>query len=158
MSKILNTGPRHVIAVIGGATAGSEIAHILARRGALVIVFEQNARPYGKIEDGLPRWHAKQRKDEYAEINRRLHHPNVEFVPLTRLDARFSFEELRTGWGLSAIVLANGAWRDRPFPVAGADQYENRGLIYQNPLIYWFNHHEERGYNGPQYELSPGGS
>src|ERR1019366_1767905 len=58
---------RHLVAVVGAATAGSEIARILADRGALVIVFEQNLRPYGKIEDGLPRWHVKQRKDEYEE-------------------------------------------------------------------------------------------
>lgn len=157
MSETTKTGPRHVVAVIGGATAGAEIAHILARRGALVIVFEQNARPYGKIEDGLPRWHAKQRKDEYAEINRRLDYPNIEFVPLTKLDSKLTFDDLRTGWGLNAIVLTTGAWRDRPFPAAGADQFIGRGLIYQNPLIYWFNHHEERGYDGPRYELSPGG-
>jgi len=45
------------IAVIGGATAGAEVAHRLAEAGAFVAVFEQNPRPYGKIEDGLPRWH-----------------------------------------------------------------------------------------------------
>ena len=60
-----NSLARHVVAVIGGATAGSEVAHILAERGALVAVIEQNSRSFGKIEDGLPRWHAKQRKDEY---------------------------------------------------------------------------------------------
>src|ERR1700756_3337907 len=100
--------PRHVVAVVGAATAGSEIAHILAERGALVVVFEQNPRPYGKIEDGLPRWHVKQRKDEYEEINRRLAHPDIEFVPLTRMGNGLSFDELRTQWGLSAIVLTHG--------------------------------------------------
>ena len=150
-------GSRHVIAVMGAATAGSEIAQVLAARGALVIVFEQNARPYGKIEDGLPRWHAKQRRDEYEEINRRLDHPGIEFVPLTRMGAGLDFDELRHGWGLSGIVLAHGAWRDRPFPVTAADEYIGRGLIYQNPLIYWFNHHVERGYDGPRFDLAPGG-
>ena len=150
-------GSRHVIAVIGAATAGSEIAQVLAARGALVIVFEQNARPYGKIEDGLPRWHAKQRRDEYEEINRRLDHPQIEYVPLTRLGAGLDFEELRNRWGLSAIVLAHGAWRDRPFPIAAADKYVGKGLIYQNPLIYWFNHHVERGYDGPRFDIAPGG-
>lgn len=147
---------RHVVAVIGAATAGAEIARIMAERGALVIVIEQNSRPYGKIEDGLPRWHVQQRKDEYEEINRRLDHPNIEFVPLTRMSRDISFEELRDRWGLSAIVLAHGAWRDRPFPVDGADQFVDRGLVYQNRLIYWFNHYLERGYDGPRYELSPG--
>ncbi|HSR57722.1 MAG TPA: hypothetical protein VLL57_06010, partial [Candidatus Binataceae bacterium] len=147
---------RHVVAVIGAATAGSEIARILAERGALVIVFEQNPRPYGKIEDGLPRWHVKQRKDEYEEINRRLEHPNIQFVPLTRLGRDLDFEELRTAWGLSVIVLTHGAWRDRPFPVEGADQFVGRGLVYQNPLIYWFNHYPEKDFSGTRYEISPG--
>jgi ferredoxin--NADP+ reductase len=147
---------RHVVAVIGAATAGSEIARILAERGALVVVFEQNARPFGKIEDGLPRWHVKQRKDEYEEINRRLEHPGIMFVPMTRLGRDIDFEQLRTAWGLSVIVLTHGAWRDRPFPVEGADQFVGRGLVYQNPLIYWFNHYLEKDYNGPRYELSPG--
>jgi ferredoxin/flavodoxin---NADP+ reductase len=147
---------RHVVAVIGAATAGSEIARILAERGALVIVFEQNVRPYGKIEDGLPRWHVKQRKDEYEEINRRLEHPNIEFVPKNRLGRDIDFEDLRTRWGLNVLVLTHGAWRDRPFPVESADQFIDRGLVYQNPLIYWFNHYLEKSYDGPQYELTPG--
>jgi NADPH-dependent glutamate synthase beta subunit-like oxidoreductase len=156
MTDAGNIASRHVMAVVGAATAGSEIARILAERGALVIVFEQNPRPYGKIEDGLPRWHVKQRKDEYEEINKRLDHPNIEFVPMTRLGRELAFEELRTGWGLNGIVLTHGAWRDRPFPVEGADQFVDRGLIYQNKLIYWFNHYHEAHYKGPRYELPPG--
>ena len=42
---------RYAIAVIGGATAGAEAAGIFAQRGILTVVFEQNARPYGKVED-----------------------------------------------------------------------------------------------------------
>jgi ferredoxin/flavodoxin---NADP+ reductase len=150
------TDHRYVVAVIGAATAGSEIARILAGRNIEVIVIEQNARPYGKIEDGLPRWHVKQRRDEYEEINRRLDHPDIAYVPLTRLGQDISFDELRSAWGLSAIVLTHGAWRDRPFPVAGADQFVDRGLIYQNPLIYWFNHYPEKAYAGSRYAPSPG--
>lgn len=144
------------MAVVGAATAGSEIARILAERGALVVVFEQNPRPYGKIEDGLPRWHVKQRHDEYEEINKRLEHPNIEYVPKTRMGRDLDFEELRSRWGLSGIVLSHGAWRDRPFPVEGADQFVDRGLVYQNKLIYWFNHYLEKAYDGPRYVLSPG--
>jgi ferredoxin/flavodoxin---NADP+ reductase len=156
MTDAENKSPRHVMAVVGAATAGSEIARILAERGALVIVFEQNPRPYGKIEDGLPRWHVKQRLDEYEEINKRLDHPNIEYVPLTRMGRELDFEELRTRWGLSGIVLTHGAWRDRSLPVEGADQFIDRGLVYQNKLIYWFNHYPEKTYNGPSYELTPG--
>src|SRR5580700_5312271 len=156
MTDAENKSPRHVMAVVGAATAGSEIARILAERGALVIVFEQNPRPYGKIEDGLPRWHVKQRLDEYEEINKRLDHPNIEYVPLTRMGRELDFEDLRTRWGLSGLVLTHGAWRDRPLPVEGADQFIDRGLVYQNKLIYWFNHYPEKTYNGPRYDLSPG--
>jgi len=156
MAEINENFPRHVMAVVGAATAGSEIARILARRGALVVVIEQNPRPYGKIEDGLPRWHVKQRKDEYAEINDRLDHPNIAFMPMTALGRDLDFEELRTAWGLSGIVLAHGAWRDRPFPVEGADRFIDRGLVYQNKLIYWFNHYNEKSYAGPRYDLTPG--
>lgn len=155
MREIDKDGARHVVAVVGAATAGSEIAYVLAQRGARVIVFEQNPRPFGKIEDGLPRWHVKQRRDEYEEINRRLDHPGIEYVPLTRMGRDLSFDELREGWGLSAIVLTHGAWRDRPFPVEGADEFIDHGLVYQNPLIYWFNHYPERAYDGPRYELAP---
>ena len=150
------TNPRHVVAVVGAATAGSEIAHILAERDALVIVFEQNPRPYGKIEDGLPRWHVKQRKDEYEEINRRLDNLNIYYVPLTRMGRDLDFDELRERWGLSAVVLTHGAWRDRPFPVEDADQFVDRGLLYQNPLIHWFNHYLEKAYEGPRYDLAAG--
>ena len=35
-------------------------ASVIAKeRGINVVVFEQNIRPYGKIEDGLPKWHVK---------------------------------------------------------------------------------------------------
>ena len=148
--------PRHAVAIVGAATAGAEIARILAERGALVIVIEQNPRPYGKIEDGLPRWHVKQRRDEYEEINRRLDHPNIEFVPLTRMGADVSYDDLRQRWGLSALVLAHGAWRDRPLAVEGADDFIDRGLVYQNRLIYWFNHYPEKTYDGPRYDLPAG--
>ncbi|MHA7839703.1 MAG: NAD-binding protein, partial [bacterium] len=48
-----NASQGHQVAVIGGATAGAEVASRLADRGVSVTVFEQNIRPYGKIEDGL---------------------------------------------------------------------------------------------------------
>lgn len=156
MTQPQDSIPPHAVAVIGAATAGSEIAAILAARGSLVIVIEQNPRPYGKIEDGLPRWHVKQRRDEYDKINAKLDHPNIEYLPMTRMGRDLGFDDLRERWGLSAVVLCNGAWRDRPFPVEGADQYVDRGLVYQNPLIYWFNHYLEASYNGPRYEIVPG--
>jgi len=54
----------HFIAIVGGAVAGSEAAYQLAIRGFRVVVFDQNMLPYGKIEDGLPKWHDKLRNKE----------------------------------------------------------------------------------------------
>jgi hypothetical protein len=147
---------RYAIAVVGGATAGAEAAGMLAERGALVVVFEQNARPYGKIEDGLPRWHVKLRQKEYETVNHKLDRPEVHFVPLTKIGRDIDFPALVSDWGFTAVILALGAWRDRPFPLEGADRYVGRGLIYQNPFIYWFNHFFEIDYAGPQYHLEPG--
>ena len=53
---------QHFVAVIGGAISGSVAAEILANHGIRVAVFEQNKRPYGKIEDGPPRWHVERMK------------------------------------------------------------------------------------------------
>lgn len=148
--------PQHVVAIVGGAVSGSVAAEILADKGCEVIVFEQNDRPYGKIEDGLPRWHNKQRKMEYGKIDVRLDKPNIHFVPRTKLGRDIDFEDLAKSWGLSALLLANGAWRDRPLEVPGIDDYVNRGLVYQNPFIYWFNHKNEKSYDGPRYEVPEG--
>ncbi|RIL06536.1 MAG: hypothetical protein DCC71_06405 [Proteobacteria bacterium] len=139
------------IAVIGGATAGAEMAGRLAAEGAWVAVFEQNPRPYGKIEDGLPRWHRELRRKEYAAIDAKLAHPNVAFVPKTKVGRDVAFEEIARDWGFSAVVLANGAWRDRPLPIEGADAFVGRGLVYQNPFIIWFNHAGEKDYAGARF-------
>lgn len=140
------------IAVIGGATAGAEVAGRLAEAGARVVVFEQNRRPYGKIEDGLPRWHVELRRKEYRTIDAKLSHPGVAFVPATRVGRDVSFAELVREWGFAAVVLANGAWRDRPLPLEGAEAYVGRGLVYQNPFIVWFNHAGEKDWTGQCFE------
>jgi NADPH-dependent glutamate synthase beta subunit-like oxidoreductase len=132
------------------------VAGRLASRGAEVVVFEQNLRPYGKIEDGLPRWHAALRKKEYETIGEKLARPGVHFVPQTRVGRDLAFEDLARSWGFSALVLACGAWRDRPLPVPGADAFVGRGLVYQNPFIIWFNHAGEAAYEGPRFEPSDG--
>lgn len=148
--------PTHAVAVIGGACAGSVVAEHLAQLGCRVVVFEQNLRPYGKIEDGLPRWHDKQRELEYSKINERLDRPEISFVPRARLSQDFSLDQLMDEWGFSALVLANGAWKDRDLEATGAAQALGQGLIYQNDFVYWFNHYHEVGYAGPTYEIREG--
>src|SRR5271170_7867738 len=142
----------HFVAVVGGAISGSVAAEILADRGIRVAVIEQNKRPYGKIEDGLPRWHVEQRKQEYGRIDARLKKPGVYFVPSTKLGRDLEFGDFCNNWGFSAVILANGAWRDRDLGVAGAQEFVDKGLIYQNPFIYWYNHKNEKDYTGPRYE------
>ncbi|HEV3331598.1 MAG TPA: FAD-dependent oxidoreductase [Bryobacteraceae bacterium] len=142
---------QHFVAIIGGAIAGSVAAETLADHGIRVAVIEQNSRPYGKVEDGLPRWHAEQRKQEYGRIDARLKKPGVWFIPSTKIGRELDFQSFCEEWGFSAVILANGAWRDRELALPGAEEFVNRGLVYQNPFIYWYNHKNEKGYTGPQY-------
>jgi NADPH-dependent glutamate synthase beta subunit-like oxidoreductase len=143
----------HFVAIFGGAVAGSEAAYQMAKRGFRVVVFDQNILPYGKIEDGLPKWHEKLRDKEEEKINEKLSHPNVQFVPNAMLGENINFQNVANNWGFSAVMLATGAWKDRPLPVDGIDNYVNKGLYYQNPLVYWFNHYHEPTYQGQQFQL-----
>jgi ferredoxin/flavodoxin---NADP+ reductase len=143
---------RHVVVIVGGAIAGSEAAALCAERGILAIVVEQNDRPFGKIEDGLPRWHDKLRRKEYEQVSANLSRPGVYFVPKTKLGEQLALAQVLERWGVNAVLLASGAWRDRPL-FAGADAYLGRGLVNQNPLVYWYNHHHEQGYTGPRFDI-----
>ena len=148
--------PIHCVAVIGGATAGAEVAGRLAELGCVVVVFEQNPRPYGKIEDGLPSWHIALRKKEYENIESKLTRPGVYFVPETKIGRDIDFVELVNDWGFSAVVLANGAWWDRPLPVEGADAWIGKGLVYQNPFVISFNHQDDPHFKGERFEIPDG--
>jgi ferredoxin--NADP+ reductase len=144
--------PYHFAAIVGGAIAGSVAAEILADNGIHAVVIEQNERPYGKIEDGLPRWHLEQREQEYRRIDARLRKPGVFFLPCTKLGRDLDFQDLCTNWGFSVVVLANGAWRDRELGIPGAEEFIGKGLVYQNPFINWYNRKNEEGYAGPRYQ------
>src|SRR6201997_1435869 len=132
VAEYMTNPGHHFVAVIGGAISGSVAAEILADNGIRVAVFEQNTRPYGKIEDGLPRWHVEQRKEEYGRIDARRKKPNVYFIPCTKLGRDFDLPQLLQ-WGFSAVILAIGAWRDRELGVPEAEQYVDKGRVYQNP-------------------------
>src|SRR6266581_9584301 len=133
----MSTNRHHFVCIVGGAIAGSVAAEILADHGIRVAVIEQNKRPYGKIEDGLPRWHVEQRHQEYGRIDARLKKPGVSFIPSTKLGRDLDFQDLCNSWGFSVVILANGAWRDRDLGVPGADKFVDKGLIYQNPFSRW---------------------
>ena len=143
----------HCVAVIGGATAGAEIAQRLAERNILVAVFEQNPRPYGKIEDGLPRWHERLREKEYAAIRDKLSHPGVRFIPQTKIGRDVAFGELVNEWGFSCVVLASGAWQDRSLPIEEQADFIGRGLVYQNPFVIAFNHADDPAFKGERFDV-----
>ncbi|MEE8586077.1 MAG: hypothetical protein V3T83_14630 [Acidobacteriota bacterium] len=144
--------PAHIACIFGGAVAGSETAHQLAQRGIYSVVFDQEALPYGKIEHGLPKWHIKLRDKEERQIDEKLCSPYVTYVPHCKLGREISFEEVQR-FGFSATLLAVGAWRDRPLPVPGVDEFIGRGFYYQNPYVMWFNQYHSPRYQGEQCEV-----
>ena len=136
-----------VVLIIGGAVSGSTAAQKLTEHGIRCVIVDQNRLPYGKIEDGLPRWHEKQRLSEYSKIDEVMDHDLVDFIPLTKIGDHISFKEIYDiNW--SCVYFANGAWRDRSFPIKGVEEFSN--FYYQNPFVYWFNHYHEDDYNGPE--------
>jgi NADPH-dependent glutamate synthase beta subunit-like oxidoreductase len=152
----MTTYSGYYIAIIGGSVAGSEAAHQLAQQGAKVAVFDQLALPYGKIEDGLPKWHVKLRDKEESAIDEKLQHPNIRFIPKSKLGKEIDLNELIDDWKFTAVILAIGAWRDRPLELPGIEDFISKNLIYQNKLIKWFNHYHESDYKGINIDLPDG--
>ena len=142
----------HIVAIIGGGVAGSEAAAQLVRRGVKVLIFEQNALPYGKLEEGLPKWHIKLRDQEEQKIDEKLDHPDIHYIPCTRFGKDITLNALQQ-WGISAILLAFGAWRDRRLPIQDIDNYIGKGLYYQNQLVSWFNHQHEDRWSGMSCQI-----
>lgn len=145
----------HRVLIVGGAISGSEVAAQCVARGIPCVVMDQNAHPYGKIEDGLPRWHVKLRDAERDRIDGKLNHPLVDFLPNTRLGQHVQLEAMLR-WGFSAVVLANGAWMDRRLAIPDEEVIRGHGLVYQNEFVSWFNHHLDPDYCGPVHEVQDG--
>ncbi len=142
----------HFVAIVGGGIAGSEAAYQLSQRGINSVLFEQNHLPYGKIEEGLPKWHINLRNQEEQKIDDKLQLSGVHFVPGVRFGHHIRLKEL-LDWGFSAVLLAFGAWRDRRLLIPEIDQYIGKGFYYQNAFVSWFNHNHQTGYSGPICEV-----
>jgi NADPH-dependent glutamate synthase beta subunit-like oxidoreductase len=147
----------HYVAIFGGAVAGSEAVTQLIKHDIKLVVFDQNALPHGKIESGLPKWHIKLRDKQEEKINEKISDPRIKYVPNVHLGTDIDFNDVVKNWGFSAVLLAHGAWRDRPLPVQGIDEYVGRGFYYQNPLIAWFNQYHDPDYKGEQLDIVGGG-
>ncbi len=148
----VNKSGGYCVAIFGGGVAGAEAAFQLSRRGIHTVLFEQHALPYGKIEEGLPKWHLKLRAQEEGKIDEKLVQPLTHFVPRTKFGRDLSLSEVLS-WGFSAVLLAVGAWRDRPLPVRGIDEYRGKGLYYQNEFVSSFNHQHEPDSRQPLCEI-----
>ena len=145
-----------IVAIFGGAVAGSEAASKLSERGIRCVVFDQNILPYGKLESGLPKWHVKLRDKEESKIDRKLDHPLVDYVPGVTLGEDLEFDDVVQNWNFSAVLLATGAWKDRPLPIDGIDEYIDKGLVYQNPFVAWFNKNHEKQTSSPNFQVKEG--
>lgn len=130
--------------VVGGATAGSETARMLAEAGFHVIVLESQMHPYGKIRDGLPLWHGKLRQKECAKIDAKLDHPHIHLLLNTGLDEPYGFAFFREKLGIQLMVLANGASQDRPLNLVKQEALQNHQFARQNDLIRRFNEAYEK--------------
>lgn len=130
--------PGRVAVIVGGAVAGAEVVGTLTSRGVYCVVLERAAVPWGKIEWGLPKWHVKLRRQEEDLIDSKLMNPYVQFLPKTALGRDVQLEEI-LAQPVDAVFLAVGAWRDRPLPVPGVDEYVGRGFAYQNAFVAWYN-------------------
>ncbi len=146
----------HYVAIFGGAVAGSEAVYQLIKNDINLVVFDQNALPYGKIESGLPKWHVKLRDKQEQKIDERISDPKIKYVPNVHLGKDIDFIDVVKNWGFSAVLLANGAWRDRPLQVEGIDAYIGNGLYYQNPLVAWFNQNHDPNYKGEWLDIVDG--
>jgi len=111
--------------------------------------------PYGKIEHGLPKWHAKQREKEEKAIDEVMSNPLVEFVPGVKLGEDIRIREV-LAWNPSAVLLATGAWRDRRPSIKGIEDYIGKGFELQNEFVAWFNQSNVPGYRGPDKEIHDG--
>ena len=128
-----------IVAIVGGAVSGAEAAKIFAEHDVPAVVFERERRPFGKVFAGLPRWHSKLRRQEFDRIISALDNPLIHLVPMTEIGEQLSIDRLLGEWEISAVVLANGAQRDRLLPVPRAASFVGKGLRYQNEFVRWFN-------------------
>ena len=157
----MSTSGQYFVAVVGGAISGSVSAEILADhrdpRGCVRAehqALRKDRRRFAALARRTAQTGIRPNRRAPKKTKRLLHSlPDPEFPRPGRTS---SLKHLSNRWGFSAVILANGAWRDRDLGVPGADKFVGRGLVYQNRLIHWYNHKNEKGYSGPRYETPDG--
>lgn len=145
---------RPVIGIRGGATIGSEAARMAAQRGALVLVFERHGRPYGELEDLVPRWHLASSGAQLGRIDENLAHPGILLLPKTDLGRDVTHAEL-SALGVRAVV-AGGAYRERRLSIPEVERFDGDGLWHHRDFMRWYNHRGDIGYPGPEIPIAQG--
>ncbi len=73
---------------------------------------------------------------------------------MVKLGANLDFNTVLKEWGFSAILLATGAWKDRPLAIEDIDNFINNGFYYQNAFVSWFNRNHDPRFDDPHYKVS----
>jgi len=129
----------------------SVAAEILADNGIRVAVFEQNTRPYGKIEDVLPRWHVEAAQTGNARIDARMKKQNV-YSSATKLGPPGISVSPASRVGLFAVILCQWCVARPGIGRARKRSSSRQRSRLQNPFIYWYNHKNEKDYRGQRFE------
>jgi len=105
------------IAIIGSGPAGLAAAHDLALMGFRPVIFEMEPQPAGMLSTGVPgyRLPAALIRAEIAVIEAL----GVEIRCQIQVGKDIAFDQLRREF--AAVVIAVGAKRSRPLPIAGVD-------------------------------------
>ncbi len=136
---------KRILAIAGAALTGSEAAALAAAEGALVLVLEQQAEPYGAMFERIPVWHFDERDAQIAIINDNLETTNVWFVPRTKLGTDITVDAL-LALGVQQVLAARGT-------IELAAPFVQGAVVDDRALLHWFNGKGRRGYTGP--ELDP---
>jgi NADPH-dependent glutamate synthase beta subunit-like oxidoreductase len=106
------------IAIVGSGPAGLACAHVLARAGLWVTVYEAESEPGGMLRVGIPKYRLP--RDVLDREIDEIAHLGVEFVTNTRVGRDVDLERL---WeGHDALFLATGAHRSRSLRISGEDE------------------------------------
>ena len=151
----LASEPRHVVVICGGAVSGSEAAAY--RRGSRHVRDRaRTERAPVRQDRGRPAALARQAARQGIRAHRRQPEPPRRVLraagPSSASTSRSS--RSRRSWGASAVLLANGAWRDRPLPVPGADAYAARGWSTRTRSSTGSTTTKTPATPGPRYEVS----
>jgi len=140
---------KRVIAVVGCATVGSEVAALAAEAGALVLAIDEAPRPYGELESSVPSWHLALVGGSIGRIDENLAHPDIAFVPRTGLGRDVSLEALEA-LGVT-VIEATGRKRESVPALPGS--VDAAYCLSADALMSWFNRRGHLAWPGPDVVL-----